>query len=84
MRPDQRGKARSADLVAPGSVDVYLTLCQLYSDKGSASMDRLAGRCGLDRSTTRNHLRRLREVGLISWEPHKRGTLQPLYGRVPS
>lgn len=80
MRPDQLGVRHHPDAVAPGSTRVYLALCALHAEKGSASMDRLARRCGLSRSGTTTHLIRLRQVGLVSWEPDKRGTLRPLYG----
>lgn len=76
------GKAYHEDLVAPGATETYLELCKLYAEWGSASMDRLTERRGLHRGTVHRHLCRLREVGLISWDPTKRGTLQPLYGRT--
>lgn len=73
------GRRTSGDLVAPGSTAVYLAICRLHGHR-SLSAPRLAEETGLERTTIHNHLLRLRDAGLVEWDPARRATLRPLYG----
>lgn len=43
----------------------------------------LARRMGIDKAGLHFHLTALRDDGLITWEPHKMGTIRPAFAVMP-
>lgn len=57
---------------------VLLAVLALQADGLHLSVRSVAARAGLTVQPTHQQLQRLRDVGLVAWEPGRAGTLRPL------
>jgi DNA-binding IclR family transcriptional regulator len=62
----------------PGAVSPAKTRVFVAVLAGAHSIDAAAEATGLTKSNVYEHLMRLRRLGLVDWEPHRKGTLRAL------
>lgn len=71
------------DRISPQLTRHFLALCRVHHRDGRATCRTVAAESGFHWNTTMGAMHRLRDHGLVDFNPGGNGTLRPLYGPVP-
>ena len=78
-----KGRKRRRGEITSAQVRCLMAVVEVFERDGRATVRSVMRHLDLRSSqTVHHHLTALRDFGLVTWEPGRRGTLRPTVGRV--